>query len=78
MESVGWELLWRWETICVTPVRKLPVKEFADRYDERFRTMKPLVGEMLPAVKAWDANGEEFDFAQARGKYTVLVFGCLT
>ena len=38
----------------------------------------PAVGTMLPVVKAFDDQGNEFSTASLRGSYTVLVFGCLT
>ncbi len=42
------------------------------------RTQLPEVGTMLPVVKAFDEQGNEFSTASLRGSYTVLVFGCLT
>ncbi len=38
----------------------------------------PAVGEELPDVTALDENGKEISLRSLRGKYTVLVFGCLT
>lgn len=54
------------------------VKEFADRYDERFLEREPKVGTDLPEMEAFDADGLPFDFNSTRGSYTVVVFGCLT
>jgi cytochrome oxidase Cu insertion factor (SCO1/SenC/PrrC family) len=42
------------------------------------RTQLPELGTMLPVVKAFDDQGNEFSTASLRGSYTVLVFGCLT
>ena len=38
----------------------------------------PAVGTMVPEVSLFDENGQPFSTDQLRGKYTVLVFGCLT
>jgi cytochrome oxidase Cu insertion factor (SCO1/SenC/PrrC family) len=58
--------------------KKKQVVEFADTYNRRFAKRKPLIGEILADVKAWDEYGKEFDLSSTRGKYTVIVFGCLT
>ena len=39
---------------------------------------RPAPGEMLPDVTVYDAAGKEFRLRSLRGRYTVLVFGCLT
>jgi len=36
------------------------------------------VGEPLPDVRVFDERGDEFRTSLLKGKYTVLVFGCLT
>ena len=36
------------------------------------------LGQQMPNVSIYDAQGERFKFADARGKYAVVVFGCLT
>ena len=38
----------------------------------------PDVGEMIPNVTVLDEHGDEFELWRLKGKYTVLVFGCLT
>lgn len=38
----------------------------------------PEIGEELPDVTALDENGQKISLRSLRGKYTVLVFGCLT
>ena len=38
----------------------------------------PAIGDVLPDVTALDENGKEISLRSLRGKYTVLVFGCLT
>jgi len=36
------------------------------------------VGQQMPDVTVYDENGEKFPLSRAKGKHTVLVFGCLT
>ncbi len=38
----------------------------------------PLVGQPLPDISVYDAEGKEFKLSSLKGDYTVLVFGCLT
>lgn len=52
--------------------------EFADGFNLRFLKQKPLVGDTIGDLVAFDENGEELDFASLRGMYTVFNFGCLT
>ncbi len=57
---------------------KKPV-EFAEIYERRFAKRDPKPGETISAdLAAFDADGKPFKFARARGKYAVIVFGCLT
>jgi hypothetical protein len=46
------------------------------------RQVRKLVARRLPDVSlglmAFDEDGNEFDFDDLRGKYTVINFGCLT
>lgn len=52
--------------------------EFADEFNLRFAKRKPLVGDSIGDLVAFDENGDEFDFESLKGKYTVFNFGCLT
>ncbi len=52
--------------------------EFTTRYDRRHLDRDPKIGAALPDVEAFDEDGQPFLLAGTRGKYTVLVFGCLT
>lgn len=36
------------------------------------------VGQQMPDVTIYDENGEKFPLSRVKGKYAVLVFGCLT
>lgn len=44
----------------------------------RFEREAPQIGDPLPDVTAFDADGNEFHLRSLKGNYTVLVFGCLT
>jgi cytochrome oxidase Cu insertion factor (SCO1/SenC/PrrC family) len=56
--------------------RKRP--EFVDTYNQRHATQKPLVGDTISPVDLFDAEGNRFSTKNLAGKYSVLVFGCLT
>ena len=43
-----------------------------------FEASAPKIGELLPDVAGFDADGNEFRLRSLRGHYSVLVFGCLT
>tara|TARA_R110002072_G_scaffold271038_2_gene430981 strand:- start:107944 stop:108216 length:273 start_codon:yes stop_codon:yes gene_type:complete len=36
------------------------------------------VGQRMPDVTIYDEDGEKFPLSRTKGKYSVLVFGCLT
>lgn len=44
----------------------------------QFPQVTRLVGEQLPDINVVDAAGKPISTSDLRGKYTVLVFGCLT
>lgn len=52
--------------------------EFVDKYNARYAKKKPLVGDSLGQLVAFDEYGNELDFEKLKGKYTVFNFGCLT
>jgi peroxiredoxin len=43
-----------------------------------FERSAPKVGELLPDIKALDADGKPLELRSLKGHYSVLVFGCLT
>ncbi len=43
-----------------------------------FPQVTNLQGQELPEVSVFTADGKPFSTAELRGRYTVLVFGCLT
>ena len=46
--------------------------------DVGFERSKPAVGDPLPDVSGFDADGNEFNLRQLKDNYSVVVFGCLT
>jgi hypothetical protein len=52
--------------------------EFAETFNKRYLTRKPVIGDGLGNLKAFDELGNEFDFDNLQGKFTVINFGCLT
>ena len=52
--------------------------EFVDKYNEKFLKKEPKIGEIVKEVSAFDAKGDSINLSSTRGKYTVLIFGCLT
>ena len=43
-----------------------------------FNRNSPGIGESIPEVTVYTADGKKFSTSQLKGSYTVLVFGCLT
>ena len=43
-----------------------------------FEKTAPGIGQPLPEVTLYRADGKQFLTSQLKGSYTVLVFGCLT
>ena len=43
-----------------------------------FERNSPAVGERLPDITVFDANGDEFPLRSIKDHYSVVVFGCLT
>lgn len=53
-------------------------KEWTEQYDQRFKNQNPLMGQAAPQAVCYDQSGKPFTLSKIRGKYAVLVFGCLT
>lgn len=49
-----------------------------ERVVRQFQEKAPKIGEALPDVEAFDADGKPFRLGSLKGHYSVLVFGCLT
>jgi cytochrome oxidase Cu insertion factor (SCO1/SenC/PrrC family) len=43
-----------------------------------FAQRSPKLGQPLPDVSAYDADGKPFKLSSLKGRYTVVAFGCLT
>ena len=54
------------------------VPEFVDTYNKRFLSRPPEIGSSIPELTVFAEDGSDFELSATRGKYTVLVFGCLT
>jgi len=54
--------------------QKSPREQVMRRFDRE----APELGTELPDVAAFHADGTELRLSSLRGKYTVLIFGCLT
>ncbi len=46
--------------------------------EKEFLQSTPLIGDELPNVEIYSADGTPFRTADLRGHYSVLTFGCLT
>ena len=55
-----------------------PIVEFTENFDKRFLKRDPKIGAKLANVNAFDEKGNPLELDSTRGKYTVIVFGCLT
>jgi len=49
-----------------------------EKKDEEFLKEAPRVGEALPDLTIFTAEGKEWSTRELKGQYTVLTFGCLT
>ena len=58
--------------------QKEPKQEFESKYNEKFLKESSFLGQQAPDPECFDAEGNPFRLSQARGKHTVVVFGCLT
>ncbi|MDG2015058.1 MAG: hypothetical protein P8J33_16250 [Pirellulaceae bacterium] len=52
--------------------------EWTERFNQQFLKRAPLLDQTAPQVSAFNDQGNAFALSRTRGKYTVLVFGCLT
>jgi cytochrome oxidase Cu insertion factor (SCO1/SenC/PrrC family) len=46
--------------------------------DPEWVKKSPTIGDKLPELTVYTADGKEFETSSLRGQYTVLAFGCLT
>jgi len=59
--------------LALGPATAQPSKE-----DPEFLKKSPAIGDILPDLTVYSADGKEFKTSSLRGHYTVLSFGCLT
>ena len=52
--------------------------EFVDKYNKKFLKKEPKIGDTIKEVSVFDDQGKPMKLSSAQGKYTVLIFGCLT
>jgi len=52
--------------------------EFVDKYNKKFLKRDPKIGTEVKEVSVFDEQGKTMQLGSTRGKYTVLIFGCLT
>lgn len=52
--------------------------EWTERYDKLFLERTPMLDDYAPDASGFDEAGNEFELSDTQGKYTVIVFGCLT
>ncbi len=68
--------------VCTIAALLLPADVLAQRgkkdQEAAFVKSAPTIGELLPDVMVYSADGTPMSTADLRGHYTVLTFGCLT
>ena len=55
-----------------------PVSAQGGKEDPEWVKQSPTIGDALPDLTVYTADGKEFKTSSLRGHYTVLDFGCLT
>ena len=55
-----------------------PVAAQGFREDPDWVKKSPTIGDKLPDLTVYSADGKEFKTSSLRGHHTVLAFGCLT
>ena len=55
-----------------------PISAQSGKEDPEWVKKSPTIGEALPDLTVYTADGKEFKTSSLRGHYTVLAFGCLT
>lgn len=64
--------------ICVVFLLTSSVEAQRRGNNAAFERSSPAVGELLPDVTAFDADGKPFPLRSIKDNYSVIVFGCLT
>ena len=65
---------------CTRPAEEKPVEKLSPMaaLEKRFQEFDLKVGDPFPEVDIYDAEGKPFNTKSLKGKYTVVVNGCLT
>jgi cytochrome oxidase Cu insertion factor (SCO1/SenC/PrrC family) len=59
--------------------QSLPAQQSArGQLQSSFASKAPSIGAELPDASGYTADGKPFNLRELKGKYTVIVFGCLT
>jgi len=64
--------------VLVTGLLAGPATAQPSKEDPEWVKKSPTIGEALPDLTVYSADGKEFKTSSLRGHYTVLAFGCLT
>ena len=71
-------LFWAVLVIDITSLHAQPDRTGGRTGGAQFSQVTRLLNSTLPNVNVFDAQGNPLSTASLRGRYTVLVFGCLT
>ncbi len=66
-----------WMTVSATVLQPRESAAF-NQGGRSFNSALPEVGELVPDISLYAADGKPFELRSLKGAYTVLVFGCLT
>lgn len=58
--------------------RSLVAQQSRGQLQSSFAARSPSIGSELPDASGYTADGKPFNLRELKGKYTVIVFGCLT
>ena len=80
MKQVTYSLLLTALYLCsfATSTISAQTVEFVDKYNKKFLKKEPKIGDTVKEVSVFDDQGKQMKLSSAQGKYTVLIFGCLT
>lgn len=68
----------RLASVLLVGVLTVPAPAQGGREDPEWVKKSPTIGDKLPELTVYTADGKEFKTSGLRGQYAVLVFGCLT
>jgi cytochrome oxidase Cu insertion factor (SCO1/SenC/PrrC family) len=65
-------------SLLVTGLLAGPAAAQGGKEDPEWVKQSPTIGDALPDLTVYTADGKEFKTSSLRGHYTVIDFGCLT